>query len=297
MTDRLSGVSRSCAADRISSGQIRVDDKIRKPSFRISAGMTITGAIARNPTGNPFLPEPVDFGILHEDPTFIVINKPSGLVVHPGSGNLSATLANGLIHRYPELKNVGADTIRPGIVHRLDKDTSGVMVIARTPAAYDNLAHQFAERLLHKTYTAFVYGEVKQESGRMEIPIFRHPVFRKKMAAHPNGRPAKTLWRVISRFTVITKMEFVIMTGRTHQIRVHCAAMHHPVVGDCLYGFKRPEKAFSLHGALLEAIRKVDRQMLHAQSIEFLHPATGERVSFSAPVPEDMLAFEAELKA
>lgn len=295
VTDRMPDVSRSLVADRIANGHIRVNEKIRKPAFRISFGETIAGTFPNNPPENPFLPEPVDFGVLHENPAFIVINKPSGLVVHPGSGNLSVTLANGLIYRYPELKNVGTDTIRPGIVHRLDKDTSGVMVIARTPAAYDILLHQFAERRLHKTYLAFVYGKIKKETGKIELPISRHPIFRKKMAPNPNGRPAKTLWRVISRFTVITKMEFVIMSGRTHQIRVHCAAMHHPVVGDRLYGFKRPEKAFSLHGALLEAIRNVHRQMLHAETIEFSHPKTGKRVRFAAPVPDDMLEFEQRL--
>lgn len=293
---RLSGVSRSLVASRIINGHILVEGTIRKPSFRVSAGEKIAGTLPPyNPDGRPLLPEPIAFGILHKDPAVIVINKPCGLVVHPGSGNPDATLANGLIYHYPELANVGADKLRPGIVHRLDKDTSGVMVIARTPAAYDNLLHQFAERLLHKTYVAFVYGDVKKETGGIDMPILRHPVARKKMTTGPNGRPAKTLWRVISRFTAVTKMEFVIMTGRTHQIRVHCEAMHHPVVGDCIYGFRRPEKAFSLHGATLEAIRNVRRQMLHAETIEFFHPETGERVKFSAPVPDDMLEFEERL--
>lgn len=297
ITDRLVGVSRSVAADRITNGHVLVGDKIRKPSFRVSFDDKITGTLLQTPDVHPLAPEPIDFGILHEDPAIIVINKPYGLVVHPGSGNLDATLSNGLVYRYPELRTVGSDTTRPGIVHRLDKDTSGVMVIARTPEAYNYLLYQFAERLLHKTYVAFVYGDVKKETGGINIPISRHPVARKKMATEPNGRSAETLWRVITRFTVVTKIEFAIMTGRTHQIRVHCAAMHHPVVGDSLYGFRRPEKAFALHGAPLDAIRNVHRQMLHAETIEFSHPVTKQRVKFTAPVPEDMLAFEAGLKA
>lgn len=296
--EKLTNISRSAVAKQITCGHILVDNKARKPSFRVSQGQEVRGTFPPARDTRDLEAQPVDFKVIYKDSAIIVISKPPGLVVHPGAGNPGATLANGLLYRFPELRCVGTDAMRPGIVHRLDKDTSGVMVIARTPEAYEFLNRQFSERRLHKTYLAFVYGLVKQETGRIDLPISRHPDERKKMAVAREGRHAETEWRVIRRYGFVTKMEFKLLTGRTHQIRVHCAAMHHPVVGDPLYGFRRPEKAFRLDAAVRKAVvKKVRRQLLHSHSLEFLHPIARKYVKFTDPMPDDMHAFEAMLKS
>jgi 23S rRNA pseudouridine1911/1915/1917 synthase len=214
-----------------------------------------------------------------------VINKPPGLVVHPAPGHFSGTLVNGLRYHCPDLGTIGAE-IRPGIVHRLDKDTSGTLVVAKNAAALENLASQFKNRAVRKDYIALVHGTMAAESGTIRMPIGRHPVDRKKMSTSSRkGREAETDWRVARDLSGFTLLELRLKTGRTHQIRVHCAAIGHSIVGDPVYGRRRSAAAPPAIQALLAQVR---RQMLHAWRLEIDHPRSGERMRFEAPLPDDM---------
>jgi len=280
--------SRSYAASLISQGEITVGDAIRKPGYRIKAGDRVSVAI---PPPQPIeaLPEPIDLDVIYEDGSLIVINKPPGLVVHPAPGHTRGTLVNGLLYHCPDLKGIGGD-IRPGIVHRLDKDTSGLIVVAKEPLALNDLADQFRYREVKKAYLAVVQGEVAQDTGEVNLPIARHPVDRKRMSAVHEGskrsagagrlRKAETAWTVRERYGDATLLLLYPRTGRTHQIRVHCAAIEHPIIGDPVYGRSRGK-------ASRERI-SADRQMLHAWRISFLHPASGIRMDLEAPIPQDM---------
>jgi 23S rRNA pseudouridine1911/1915/1917 synthase len=215
--------------------------------------------------------EPVE--VLYEDDAVLAINKPAGLVVHAGAGNYSGTLVNRLLHRFQSLSQVGGD-LRPGIVHRLDKDTSGVLLVARTDAAHRALAAQFSDREVEKTYLALVHGRVKDEQGRVTKPIARDPVRRTQMTCSlDKGREALTEYRVRQRFDRFTFLEVKIGTGRTHQIRVHLASLGHPVAGDPIYGIKSAP---------------APRLFLHAWKIAFESPATRERVQIEAPLPPEL---------
>jgi len=212
-----------------------------------------------------------------------VINKPPGIVVHPAPGHHSGTLVNALLYHCPKLEGIGGE-IRPGIVHRLDKDTSGVMVVAKNSAAHQDLALQFKSRRIKKKYLALVYGRMASDSGRVELPIGRHPVERKKMSTHSRkSRLAETTWQVRKRFAQATLLEIHLKTGRTHQIRVHCAAIKHPVVGDSVYGGRKAGKSMAY-----DLLKSVPRQMLHAWQLEFAHPKTQKMRCFEAPIPSDI---------
>ncbi len=279
--------SRSFAAELIRRGEIRVLGAVKKPGYRLKAGETISGRIPP-PEPARCRPEPVEMEILHEDDQILVINKPANLVIHPAPGHPSGTLVNGILHRCPDMEPIGGER-RPGIVHRLDKDTTGTLVVAKTPAALAALSDQFKGREVRKRYLALVQGSPRDDGGTVTLPIGRHPVDRKRMSTvSPRGRDAVTEWRVVERFRSASLLEVGIHTGRTHQIRVHCAAMGHPVVGDPLYGRKKPEDHFP--SAIAAEIRRLDRQMLHAQSLAFRHPSTGTLVRFESPVPADMAA-------
>lgn len=279
---QVAGCSRSMAAKFIREGQIHVLDEIKKPGYRVKIGDIISGCI---PAPEPIAcePEAITLCILHEDDDIVVISKPAGMVVHPAPGHFSGTLVNAILYHCPKLEGIGGK-IRPGIVHRLDKDTSGILVVAKTAAAQAHLAAQFKDRTLQKTYLALVSGRMKTSSGVIDLPIGRHPVDRKKMSVlSKRNRDARTLWRVKELFDAASFLEIEIKTGRTHQIRVHCASMQHPVVGDAVYGYRNS-------GAHLPNILKtVTRQMLHAWRIVFTHPATGEKIHLEAPIPEDMI--------
>jgi 23S rRNA pseudouridine1911/1915/1917 synthase len=224
----------------------------------------------------------IPLDVLHEDAHVIVIDKPAGLVVHPGAGNPTGTLVNALLHRDPALANLP----RAGIVHRLDKDTSGVMVVARTLQAHTGLVAQLAAREVHRQYLAVVVGALVS-GGTAEAAIDRHPRDRIRMAVREDGREAVTHFRLRERFHAHTLLECRLETGRTHQIRVHMAHLKHPIVGDPLYGgpLRLPKGASD---ALVAALRGFRRQALHAETLEFRHPVSGEPVRATAPVPEDM---------
>jgi len=292
---RISNCSRSFATALISKGEIRVQGLIKKPGYRVKVGDKIDGRIPP-PQAVVFKPEPIDLDIIYEDDHFIILNKQPGLVVHPAPGHYSGTLVNGLLYHYPDLKGFGGD-LRPGIVHRLDKDTSGVLIIAKDGAAHQQLAWQFKSRKIKKEYLALVHGEVTGETGTILLPVGRHPADRKRMSTHSaKGRDAETEWRVRERFSKATWLELDLKTGRTHQIRVHLAAIRHPVIGDPVYGKRQGVKKQENEKAASPKIESPLRLMLHAWRIRFAHPVTQQIKSFEAPVPEDMRALADTLR-
>ena len=263
-------LSRSRAAALIREGRVTVDRKTEdKPSCKVRPGAAVA---LDEPETRPAQAQAQDLPleILYQDAHLAVVVKPCGIVVHPAAGNGDGTLVNALLFHLDSLSGIGGE-MRPGIVHRLDKDTSGVMLVAKDDHTHAALSAQLSERRIEKHYRALVYGRMKEESGVIEKPIGRSKTDRKKMAVEPDGRWAKTEWRVLREDPDRTLLDVHIITGRTHQIRVHMASIGHPVLGDPLYGHKHMPDA--------------DRLMLHAYSLEFTHPVTGERMRFIAPCP------------
>lgn len=271
------GVTRSLVQRLIQAGNVLVGGQARKSGYRVRAGELIEVCLPP-PKPSVLRPEEVAFQILYEDEDLAVIAKPPGIVVHPACGNETGTLVHGLLLRCSSLSGISGEQ-RPGIVHRLDKGTSGVMVVAKNDRSHQALSAQFKERRVEKIYRALVEGRMAAESGRIDLPIGRHPVQRKKMAVLPvGGREAATNWRVLEELPGASYLEIRLETGRTHQIRVHLDHLGHPVVGDTLYG---PKKQHVL-GV------EVARQCLHAYQLSFFHPVSGERLTFRAPVWPDM---------
>ena len=288
----LPDCSRSLAANLIGKHNILVEDQPKKPGYRVKAGERIVACIP-DPEPVEDQPEAIPLNILYQDGDIVVLNKQAGIVVHPAPGHSGGTLVNALLYHCPDLEGIGGH-IRPGIVHRLDKDTSGTLVVAKNANALEALGAQFKARSVSKKYQAAVYGEFKKDAGTIDLPIGRHPVHRKQMSTTTRkGRRAVTSWQVLERFQGITLLELVLETGRTHQIRVHCATMDHPIVGDPVY---RPRKllktlnakAERLPASISDLLKTVPRQMLHAWQLGFNHPRTGERLSFESPLPKDM---------
>lgn len=281
--------SRSFAASLIRQGCIIVDGAIKKPGYPLRAGETVSGQI---PVPEPpaILPEDIPLQILYEDAELLVVNKAAGMVVHPAPGHRSGTLVNALMHHCTDLAGISGN-LRPGIVHRLDKDTSGALVVAKNSRSMHHLAAQFQSREVRKHYRALVYGIPASRAGRIDSPIGRHPVDRKKMSVTTHTpRSALTLWRIHEQFIGASLLDLDIRTGRTHQIRVHCKTMGHPVIGDPAYGNRGEKKR--LAAASIEMSRAVlilNRQMLHAWRLSFFHPASGNRIMLEAPMPEDMV--------
>lgn len=280
--------SRSYAAQLIRQGHIQVDGTPRKPSYHVKLNEHVTGQLPRSEPVD-LLAEPIPLTILFEDTHLIVVNKPAGMVVHPAAGHPGGTLVNALLHHCPDLEGIGGEQ-RPGIVHRLDKDTSGAMVVAKNSQAHHALSNQFKSRSIKKQYQALVYGKPDKSSGQIDLPIGRHPMDRKKMATnstHP--RDALTLWRVKRNYSGAALLSLDLKTGRTHQIRVHCLAMGHPIIGDPVYRLRRTLTRLAKTDPLLyKAVKTIDRQMLHAFELELKHPITDEYLTFQAPLPDDM---------
>ncbi len=286
LADLLPECSRSFAAQLIRRGSLRLNGQCCKPSHRLGLGDVIEGHL---PPPEPvrYDPEPMALDIIHEDPHVILLNKPAGLVVHPAPGHASGTLVNGLLAHCPELQQ-REDAHRPGIVHRLDKDTSGIMVVAKDRAAHEALARQFKQREVRKHYLAIVQGRMPTREGEIDLPIGRHPTDRKKMSVvGRRGRAARTDWRVRTQYEGAALLALELKTGRTHQARVHCAAIHHGILGDPVYG-GRTKGEGSLTLAVRQALKAAGRQMLHAWRLSFRHPASGQRLTFEAPLPADM---------
>ena len=273
--------SRSRLAEWIKSGDALLDGNTVRPRDPVRGGETVTLAVMLE-TQTDAEPEDIPLAVLHEDADVFVLDKPAGLVVHPGAGNHSGTLVNALLFRDPSL----AALPRAGIVHRLDKDTSGVMVVARTLQAHAALVAQLSARAVHRQYLAIVVGALVS-GGTANAAIDRHPRDRLRMAVRDDGRDAITHYRLRERFRAHTALECRLETGRTHQIRVHMAHLKHPIVGDPVYGgsLKLPKGAAP---ELIEALRGFKRQALHAETLEFKHPLSGEPVRCTAPVPDDM---------
>jgi len=274
----VSGQSRSGLGKFIRSGHILVNNNRVKPGYRLKVDDAVYVVLSA-PTEHTLPARKIDFKVLFEDEGLLVISKPPGLVVHPAAGHTVDTLANGLVYRYGNLP--GLEQNRPGIVHRLDKDTSGIMLVARTQQVQRLLSEAFKDRLVHKVYYALLLRRPAEMVGRIVAPIGRHPVNRKKMAIRTNGgRYAVSSWQILEVFANgMCLAEIGIETGRTHQIRVHMSSMAAPVIGDALYGGKLTDSSGGL---------SVERQMLHASTISFVHPLTGQDLVFTAPLWRDM---------
>ena len=278
---QLSGVSRGAIVRLLSEGHIRINGRAAKPSHHPRAGdsITITWPEAR-PSGA--LPEDIALQIIYEDDDLLAVNKPAGLVVHPAAGHAEHTLVNALLHHCAGRLSGISGVARPGIVHRLDKDTSGCLVVAKNDAAHLHLSAQFAGRQVQKIYETILCGRISGRGGEINAPISRHRLHRKRMAVG-SGRAARTSYRVLEHLRGTTRVEVELHTGRTHQIRVHFQHLGHPVAGDALYG--RHQNAI-----LRQATgRAVPRQMLHARTLILAHPRTGERLVFEAPLPPDFM--------
>lgn len=290
---QIDGWSRARLQRLIEDEEVLVNGKPAKASYKLRQGDEIEVELTPPPAAS-FTPENIPLNIIFEDESLLVVNKPAGLVVHPAAGIHSGTLANALAFHFQQL-STRAGELRPGIVHRLDKDTSGLMVVAKNEATHESLADQFRAREVYKSYVALVHGVVKQESGRIEQPIARDPRTRIRMAVVPAGRGALSLYKVRRSFKSFTLLDVELKTGRTHQIRVHLSWLKHPVVGDEVYGGGRDKTVQDVR--LRAAIRKLQRQFLHAERLGFRHPVSGESLQFVAPLPVELENLLAELGA
>jgi 23S rRNA pseudouridine1911/1915/1917 synthase len=283
--ERLSQFSRSRIQQWIREGRVRVNGSPGRPARVVRAGESIEVEPAEAPPLHAS-PEDIPLAVLYEDGDLVAIDKPAGMVVHAGAGIHSGTLVNALLHRFGALSGVGG-ALRPGIVHRLDRYTSGVLLVAKHDAAHQALAEQFSSRQVEKTYIALVHGKVLQETGRIDRPIARDPAHRTRMTARlGEGRAAWSEYRVVRRFDRFTLLEVRIGTGRTHQIRVHLSGLGHPVVGDTLYG--APAK--------VEGVPPLGRYFLHAHRIRFRLPRNGEEIVVVSPLPRELEEWMGELK-
>lgn len=272
--------SRSRLKEWLLSGAISVDGGPKRPRDAVVGGETVT-LVPQAETAVRAEPEPIDLEIVHEDEQLLVVNKPAGLVVHPGAGNPAGTLMNGLLHHAPMLEEVP----RAGIIHRIDKDTSGLLLVAKTLEAHTVLVRLLSDRAILRTYLAVCNG-VLTGGGTINEPIARHPVDRKRMSIQQNGKPAITHYTVIERFRAFTFIKVRLETGRTHQIRVHFAHRRHALVGDPVYGGRLALPAGASE-QLVNALRRFKRQALHAARLAFEHPATGEMVELEVAPPAD----------
>ncbi len=283
--------SRSFLTGLIVSGAITVNEKTVRPAYRIVSGDAIRCRLLPLAEDTPG-PEDLPLEVLHEDDLIVVVNKPAGMIVHPGPGQKSGTLVNALLSKYPEIAKVGV-VFRPGIVHRLDGFTSGVMVVARTNHARVHLVEQFKTKRVQKEYRAIVLGEMPFDSDYIDLPIGHDPKHHDRMAIEPDeGKPASTFYEVIERFPGATYVKCFPHTGRTHQIRVHLAHIGFPIVSDPVYGVKHAHAFSNLRKSRGEkglSVPEMPRHALHAHKITFFHPATERSLTFEAPVPDDML--------
>ena len=276
-------LTRSQAARLIAEGRVRVNGKPAAKSARLSGGETVTVDVSQlRETTLP--PQDIPLDVVYEDDDVIVVNKPTGLVVHPAPGHPDGTLVNALLHHCGDsLSGIGGEK-RPGIVHRIDRDTSGLIIAAKNDAAHLALSAQLKDHSLSRTYECLVTGNMKQDSGTVDAPIGRSSADRKKMAVVPTGRRAVTHWEVVARYPGVTHLRCRLETGRTHQIRVHMAYIGHPILGDTVYGAKKP-------------VPGLTGQCLHATGLRFVHPRTGEPVELHCPLPPEFTAMLQKLQS
>ena len=285
---RQLGWSRARLQKLLKSGRVLVNGSLRPAAYRVREGDTVVVSVPE-PAPSHLAPQALPLAILFEDQDLLVVNKPPGLVVHPGAGHRAGTLLNALVHHCPALKDIG-EVSRPGLVHRLDKDTSGLLVVAKTALAHTNLVAQFQAHAITKQYQAVVWGRLPEGEGRIEKEVGRHPTVRRKMSVHARrGKAAVTFWRVLQVFPgPLTLVELSPQTGRTHQLRVHLASEGHPVLGDATYG--GGVSRLGGHPQLLALKPLVRRQLLHAWRLQVTHPRTGAPLTWEAPLPEDFQA-------
>jgi 23S rRNA pseudouridine1911/1915/1917 synthase len=279
-------ITRASVQKLIDEGLVTVDGTPQKASLKLKEGQRIAVHIPP-PKAAEAVAEAIPLEILYEDEALVVVNKKAGMVVHPGAGTSGGTLVNALLAHCRDLSGIGG-TLRPGIVHRIDKDTSGVLVVAKNDLAHQSLAQQFKDHTIKRVYLALVYGSPKGDKGKIESLIGRHPVDRKRMSGKvTRGKQAVTHWRVIGRFGSVSLMRLMLETGRTHQIRVHLSEANHPLVGDRVYGGSGRLTGIT-DPRLKTLIRELDRQALHAKTLGFIHPLTGAYIEFDTELPEDM---------
>ena len=279
----------------IEAGQVTVAGRPREPAYRLRAGEQVRLALPP-PAPQPLAPETIPLSIVFEDEHLLVVDKPAGMVVHPGAGHASGTLAAAILAHAPTVAGVGGPG-RPGIVHRLDKGTSGLLVVAKRPQAFGALVKQFASRSVSRRYLAVVHGEVTKPAGVIEAPIGRHPHHRIRMAVYPTGKgkAALTHFAVLERFLDFTFLEARLGTGRTHQIRVHLASLGHPVVGDEVY--RRRSTPRIQDPTLIALVDGLSGIALHAATLGFVHPLTGERLEFTSPLPDRITRLLSHLRS
>ncbi|HEY8559365.1 MAG TPA: RluA family pseudouridine synthase [Pyrinomonadaceae bacterium] len=300
LAEKIDGWSRSRLQKSVADGDVLVNEKESKPSYKIRAGDSIEVELTEIETEG-FEPEDIALDIVYEDEHLAVINKRAGMVVHPGAGVTSGTLANAIAWHFKfqtsnfkseaeKIQNPKSESHnRIGIVHRLDKDTSGLIVVAKTEEAHEKLSEQFRNREVFKSYVALVHGETEEDRGEIDQPIAREKHNRTKMSVRAHGRSALSLWKVKKRFEKFTLLAVEIKTGRTHQIRVHLAHLNHPIVGDATYNAGRDKTVFDL--TIRQAIADLGRFFLHAEKLAFTHPVSGERLDFTVPLPDELTDF------
>ena len=281
---RLPELSRSRAASLVQEGRVTVNGRPASKSCRLSGGETLSVSLPEQPADTALTAQDIPLDVVYEDDDVIVVNKPAGLVVHPAPGHPDGTLVNALLHHCGDsLSGIGGEK-RPGIVHRIDRDTSGLIIAAKNDTAHLALAAQLADHTLARTYECLAVGNFREDSGTVDAPIGRHPVDRKRMAVvRQGGREAVTHWEVIARYPGVTHLRCRLKTGRTHQIRVHLAYIGHPILGDTVYGAKKP-------------VAGLTGQCLHAVGLRFIHPRTGEPVELTCPLPEEFVRMLEKLR-
>jgi len=276
LTEAQTDITRSYIKKLIETEQVTVNGSPAKAHYKLKEGDRVEVEVP-DPEPLEVKPEPIPLSIVYEDESLVVIDKPPGMVVHPAPGHSGGTLVNALLHHCDDLAGIGG-VERPGIVHRLDKDTSGLIVAAKTDACMQSLTQQFKERDVHKVYLALAKGTFESKLGTIDVPIGRHKTHRKKMSTHTSsGREAQTQYEVIRQLEGYAYLQLYPRTGRTHQLRVHLASIGHPILGDRLYG-----------GTLGPGLPQIARQALHAHQLELTHPATGKLLQFQSPLPSDM---------
>jgi 23S rRNA pseudouridine1911/1915/1917 synthase len=289
LASHLSEISRTRVQRAIADGDILVNERVAKPSYRLHDGDQIEMDLP-DPPPVELVPEAIPLNIVYEDDDLIVVNKPAGMVIHPGAGIESGTLAHALVYHFNALSGTAGRT-RPGIVHRLDKETSGLLVVAKNDISHERLSDQFRDRKVFKEYIALVYGRVSRERGEIEARLGRCPHNRTRMCVLRGGagRTAHTIFEVAERFQDFTLLKVRIKTGRTHQIRVHLAHIGHPVAGDSTYGGGRENSIRDV--VIKRAVQSLGRHFLHSTELAFDHPRSGERLRFTSPLPAELATF------
>ncbi|UCS94117.1 RluA family pseudouridine synthase [Echinicola marina] len=294
LTDKVANATRNKVQQSIDDGFVKVNDKTCKSNYKIKPGDVITLSLAAESKETEVIPEKIDLDIVYEDDHLLVVNKPAGMVVHPAHGNWTGTLVNGLVYYFNQLPELPGNTGRPGLVHRIDKDTSGLLVIAKSEKVMTDLAKQFFDHSIERTYIALVWGEPEAEEGTINAHVGRSTKDRKVMSTYPEGESGKhaiTHWKVLKRLRYVSLLQCNLETGRTHQIRAHMKFMGNPLFNDQMYGGDKIRKGtqFSKYKTFIQnCFKELPRQALHAKSLGFVHPISRELMQFSTDLPKDM---------